>query len=917
MFPRFFLLFLIFSGPAIFGQGISPDSLYQLAIKLANGKNYTIADSLYLEAYQISIKEKNHELAAAINYQYASSLIGQKKHDKGAELINQTINQFKTSLSESQSPELGRLYSLQGYFLNRKEKYLDALKAYENAQKHYIQIDQYPINFLYSMTRAAQICTRTLDYERALGFLRIAEEKDKSGVHTESIFYSLALNYHFLGEQNKAEKYISALLALPDLTPKKIPLFYDKAGDIYLSLGNLKKAEEMNLWLIDYYRSKESSSIAYSYSNQALVELEKPDIAKAVYYYNLGLESFQVKLTSKSRNNAKYLANAAQFFEEINDLDRALLLYHQAMTQAFPTFNDTASIYAFPKPEEVGTESWMMSTARLKGKALYKKYKQTKDIKDLEAAGKSFQLFRLATENLRQTYGSDDSKIYLGQFLKEDNDAAIQVFYELYQKSGEQKYLEEAYAIMERTKAVALSDAVIENKAFAFAKIPDSLLKAEKDLRKDIAEIKNDFVSASGEDKATLQKILDSLNQEYLFLTDNIENQYPKFTKFQEGNRLLPIEEVQKYLGKHNGQLIEYYWGQEDVIALIISPNHTQLIKIGNTSDLITKIQPLLGFFKNRANIENEPNEFAQHSAILFPLLLKEIDLELSGPLWIVPDGPLHYLPFECLLVDIPEGNIQDWPYLIHQKPIAYAYSVTANFRAQAQSKASNSLGMAPIFENQERNLAPLKYSTLEGNALMNLFPLGELFTGESASLNQFKTLAPQADILHLSTHAHVAPIPQIEFYDQPLSLEQLYGLDIPAQLVVLSACQTSMGNYEQGEGVMSLARGFFYSGASSLLSSLWTVNESSTATLIEYFYQHLGEGESSAEALQKAKIDYLKDPNIALARKSPYYWAGFVYIGPQLKPYQSSIFSLKNMAIVAVLMLGSLFIFRYVKGKT
>ena len=914
MYPRLILPFLFILPFTLFGQEISNDSLHRLAIKLSKQKKYSAADSLYKILFPRAKSENDFEEMAAINYDYAISLAGQRKFNEGGQLIKTTISEFREVLSESL--ELGRLYSLQGYFFNKQERFLDALEAYENSQKHYTKIDQYPINFFYSMTRAAQICTRTLDYDRALSFLRIAEQKDEKGEHKEAIFYSLTISYHYLEEFEKAGKYCMALLSMPDLSEKRKHLVYRKAAEIFLDLNKLEEAEKANFWLINHYNQIGSPSLAYPYSNLALLELKRANIPLAKIYYSQSLKAYDPYLESKDRGNSKYLANAGQFFEDISDLDRALLLYHQAMMQIFPNFNDT-SIYAFPKPEEVGTESWMMSTARLKGQALYKKYQKTGDIKDLEAAGKSFQLFRLATENLRQTYGSDDSKIYLGQFLKADNDAAIQVFYELYQKSGEQKYLEEAYAIMERTKAVALSDAVIENKAFAFAKIPDSLLKAEKDLRQDIAEIKNDFVSASGEDKAELQKLLDSLNQEYLFLTDNIESQYPKFTKFQEGNRLLPIEEVQKYLGKHNGQLIEYYWGQRKVFAIILSGNDIQLREIGSTHRLIPQIQPLLLFLSDRSKIENEPNKFGKQAAELYPILLTGIDVDLNGPLWIIPDGRLHFLPFECLLTESPEGNIQDWPYLVNKKSIAYAYSITANFRAQTQQKAITSLAMAPVFENGERNLAPLKYSVPESNTLLNLMPMGDLFTDKEANLETFKAKAQKADILHLSTHAHVAPIPQIEFYDQSLSLEQLYGLDIPAQLVVLSACQTSMGNYEQGEGVMSLARGFFYSGASSLLSSLWTVNESSTATLIEYFYQHLGEGESSAEALQKAKIDYLKDPNIALARKSPYYWAGFVYIGPQLKPYQSSIFSLKNMAIVAVLMLGSLFIFRYVKGKT
>ncbi|MCB0644227.1 MAG: CHAT domain-containing protein, partial [Phaeodactylibacter sp.] len=275
-------------------------------------------------------------------------------------------------------------------------------------------------------------------------------------------------------------------------------------------------------------------------------------------------------------------------------------------------------------------------------------------------------------------------------------------------------------------------------------------------------------------------------------------------------------------------------------------------------------------------------------------------------PLWIIPDGPLHYLPFECLLTTKPVAGIDQWPYALNRYPIAYAYSVAANFRTTEARTAQSSLALAPIFEAQQRGLATLKYATEESKVLLRIFPNGNLLAGAAASQQNFKEMIPMADIVHLSTHAHTDPLPQIEFFDGPFSLEQLYGLDIPAQLVVLSACETNIGTYEQGEGVMSLARSFFYAGAGSLLSSLWTVNESSTSLLMEKFYEQLGKGRSTAQALQQAKRDYLLDPAVPIARKSPYYWAGFIYIGPQLQLYRPSLFTLKNTLMGLELVLGA-----------
>ena len=93
--------------------------------------------------------------------------------------------------------------------------------------------------------------------------------------------------------------------------------------------------------------------------------------------------------------------------------------------------------------------------------------------------------------------------------------------------------------------------------------------------------------------------------------------------------------------------------------------------------------------------------------------------------------------------------------------------------------------------------------------------------------------------MIHLSTHAGADETdfaPRIEFIDTSLYLPELYAMKIPADLVVLSACETGLGKFEKGEGVMSLARGFAYAGAGSLVASLWKVNEGSTAAPVQLF---------------------------------------------------------------------------------
>ena len=112
----------------------------------------------------------------------------------------------------------------------------------------------------------------------------------------------------------------------------------------------------------------------------------------------------------------------------------------------------------------------------------------------------------------------------------------------------------------------------------------------------------------------------------------------------------------------------------------------------------------------------------------------------------------------------------------------------------------------------------------------------------------------------------------------QEEALDELFLHKSNASLVVLSACNTTLGKEEVGEGIMSLARGFFYSGTQSVISSLWNVDDTSTPFIMNAFYQNLANGETKSVALRKAKLDYLNTHS--LSEVSPHYWASFILLG-------------------------------------
>jgi CHAT domain-containing protein len=191
--------------------------------------------------------------------------------------------------------------------------------------------------------------------------------------------------------------------------------------------------------------------------------------------------------------------------------------------------------------------------------------------------------------------------------------------------------------------------------------------------------------------------------------------------------------------------------------------------------------------------------------------------------------------------------------------------------------------------KNLRKTLPDLPSAKEEVKNLSALYS-GKFLFESAANENAFKKAAADYDIIHLAMHGILnqqTPIlSSLAFTENGDSTEdnfleawEISHLKLNAQLVVLSACETGYGKFQQGEGVMSLARAFMYAGVPSLVVSLWQVNDASTAEIMQLFYANLAKGMDKAEALRQAKLKYIaecKNPMMA----HPAFWAAFVQIG-------------------------------------
>jgi CHAT domain-containing protein/Tfp pilus assembly protein PilF len=295
----------------------------------------------------------------------------------------------------------------------------------------------------------------------------------------------------------------------------------------------------------------------------------------------------------------------------------------------------------------------------------------------------------------------------------------------------------------------------------------------------------------------------------------------------------------------------------------------------------------------------------------LYDLLLRPAEpvLAKADRLLISPNGPLHSLPFAALV----SGD----RYLAESKPIhitasAAVYKEIKATRSEKQTVPTLELLAAgdPFYparlENRDEaadpqlrtalrrglKLKPLPASRREVEAISKLFPGGRTLLSRDATEEAIKSLAPKARRLHLATHgllderfplnsALALTVPETQTVGRENGLLQAWeifeSVRLDADLVTLSACDTALGKEVGGEGLVGLTRAFQYAGARSVLASLWSISDVSTARFMESFYGHLRRGKPKDEALRAAQIEQIREKS---GSSHPFHWAAFELFG-------------------------------------
>jgi len=311
-----------------------------------------------------------------------------------------------------------------------------------------------------------------------------------------------------------------------------------------------------------------------------------------------------------------------------------------------------------------------------------------------------------------------------------------------------------------------------------------------------------------------------------------------------------------------------------------------------------------------------------------YQFLLADLAEDVKGKeLLIVPDGILSYLPFEVLLtepVHVDRPNYYLLPYFIRNQ-VSSTLNSAAIYFSYAQKKQPNYgqiIAFAPsysIFDTLDYasenrySLMPLPHVGEELKSISNLFS-PKIFKGDKATKSNFMEYAPDASVLHLAMHAvlndekplqsELVFAPDDSNYSSGMfTVGELFGMELSADLAVLSACNSGNGKLNKGEGIMSLSTGFQYAGVPSVVMTHWDVNDKYSADLMSGFYTYLAQGMEKNKALHKAKIDLLNSGSPLYSH--PYYWAGFTLIGNETAVVsRKSVFGHSLQYVIPVLVL-------------
>ncbi len=762
--------------------------------------------------------------------------------------------------------------------------------------------------FYYTLTNIGLVYHNLGEYEKALGYyqqaLAIAREIGNKGGEGTSLD-NIGVVYENLGEYEKALGYYQQALAIrreiedrsgEDNTLNHIGVVYSNLGEYEKALGYHQQALAIAREIGNRRgEGMDLNSIGVVYKN--LGEYEK-----ALQYYQQSLEIAQEIGVRRGEGNT--FTSIGVVYRNLGEYEKALQYYQQAL--------EVLAKVEIGAPEPLWRAQYGKGTS-LEGLGREKEARESyiQAIETIET-----MRGKLKVEEHKTIFLEDKLFVY---------EALINLLLKMKQEEEDKDHGIEAFHYVERKRARALLDLLTEAKADIREGIADELREREKELLARVSWIQTRARTEeiSEEERNKLSQELREIDEKFEELQDEIRASNPRYAEL-EYPEPYTLSQVQGMLDEDT-ILLEYHLGREKSAVWVITKDESEVYSdlpaSRELTEQVMRYRRLLFLEKMK---EDEKQECFHLGSLLYQKLILPLKDKLAPDkrLLIIPDGILYYLPFETLLAyegDIEEAEVpersEDFPYLLKDYSIFYSSSasVLGTIREEEIGRAEERVGKTqgqflgfgdpvyPEVKKGERGVWEEVYLRSGGELGRLIYSGKEVMDVEEIYKSQARAYlrgeateervkSEELDnyrIVHFATHGFVdeekpelscvvLAIDEDPAEDGFLQLREVFNLKLDADLVTLSACQSGLGKMVRGEGLVGLTRGFMYAGTSSLLVSLWSVYDKSTAELMRKFYTYYREGMTKIEALRSAKLDMVREGIYS----SPAKWAPFVLMG-------------------------------------
>ena len=929
------------------------DNFNNIGIILENNGEYEAARHHYLQAltYNLANPEIGRwNLKTADNY----INLGTSSHQLGE--YDLALSYFDTSLviHDSLLPEnhpfytslynnIGAVHNIMGNYRMAFEFFAKSLTCNKlNLGRNHPEVANVYANIGILLLGRGDVNKALLHFQKAYA-IRIEHFGENHPVVARTCNY-LGDCFLLKNEFDKAYDWLARAVEihrrLPSGNPSDLAEYLSDLGLYFEKLGNrmeaLKHYNEA-LSLLNRRPDRNDPEIANALSRIGNVHLGAQNTALAKEYFQKALTINQKIFGSRHPEVARLYAKLAQ---ACTDDEVCAFEYCDSAFVAVQYVPGVREGFA-----EVASPIVLLEILQAKGRLLRHFALTGNEPERLYQANDVFDTGIQLIEYIKTTLESpgDRQSLLDNYFLLYEDAIALKC--ELQQVTGDDRFWHEAFGIAERSNATLLLEALQTIHAEQFAGIPDSLLQLERKLKIDLAfqekMLFEEELKGSNANQKKIRQLRDKifdLQNRHALLTAWFKKDFPNYFKLKYAPEMVSVAQIQRKLLRPGQTMLAYFTGENALFAFVVSKDRFEVVQIEKGFPLEAWVEEfrssIYRYNPTAKHVEHLNQKFANIGHELYQLLIEPVLPALKDQsLIIIPGGVLGYLPFEALLANPPTryDDFSGHDYLIRSHQLSYSYSATLLHEMEQRRpnwKKGGFTGFAPSYSGDSLTirsdpwraaLGRLAYNVPEVLAVRDIMG-GIVFTDSMATRDNFLQHAPKSGILHLAAHgkandeygeysylAFTQPADTTE--NGLVFVKDLYNMRIQAALVVLSACETGIGELQRGEGIISLSRGFSYAGAASIVTTLWSIDDSASAEIMELFYKNLKAGKTKDTALREAKLVYLDRRKHSNA-SHPFFWAAFIPVG-DMEPLAEGMYWWTWALIALGLVGGGAYFFR------